>query len=172
MKSESTGLHFSRLRHALNQIEPNFPGGRPALLPRVGHAAGEDAGAMAACKAVTQPSQTGRGGGAPLFFNTENRIFSRACSFARKYAKIRKSWFSGTSLRSTAAWTPKSSIFDAIWHKSGLFFHRKVAFERYFHPLDRPIDGMETEIDGMDRPFRRMDGRKIRWKASGGVCPL
>ncbi len=26
---------------------------------------------------------------APLFFNTENRIFSRACSLACKYAKIR-----------------------------------------------------------------------------------
>ena len=75
MKSESTGLHFSRLRHALNQIEPNFPGGRPALLPRVGHAAGEDAGAMAACKAVTQPSQTGRGGSHRCFLTRRIEYF-------------------------------------------------------------------------------------------------
>ena len=27
----------------------------------------------------------------PLFFNMENRIFSRACAVARKYAKIRNS---------------------------------------------------------------------------------
>ena len=26
---------------------------------------------------------------APLFFNMENRLFSRACALARKYAKIR-----------------------------------------------------------------------------------
>ena len=67
---------------------------------------------------------------------------------------------------------PKNTNFDAIWRITGVFFRRNVALDGYFHPLDRPIDGMEMEIHGMDRSRGRMKARKIRWMAGVGRCPL
>ena len=87
---------------------------------------------------------------APWLFNTQNRLFSRDCSVARKYAKIRNTSFSDTSLRSSATEVPKTRKNDAIWHKSTPKIHSKVALDRKFHGMDRPIHGMKTEIDGMD----------------------
>ena len=107
-----------------------------------------------------------------LLFNTENRLFSRDCSVARKYAKIRNISFSKTSLLRAAAWTPKNANFATIWHVSGLFFHRKQALDREIHPLETEIHGMLRPKHPMDRLVRRTDAQKKRWKADLGGCPL
>ena len=116
---------------------------------------------------------------APRVFNTENRLFSRARSFARKYAKIGNTSFSDISLRRPAAGVPLTQKNDAICHKSAPIFRCKQALDGKFHPLDRRIHGMEMDFHGMDQLCRRMDAqksrtdaRKIRWKAGGGGRPL
>ena len=116
---------------------------------------------------------------APRLFNTENRLFSRARSLARIYAKIRNISFSDTSLRRPAAGTPGNTNFATMCHKSPLIFLRKLALDVKFHPLDRRIDGMEMDFHGMDRAKgrtdaqkSRMETRESRWKAHVGRCPL
>ena len=116
---------------------------------------------------------------APRLFNTQNRLFSRARSLARIYAKIRNISFSDTSLRRPAAGTPGNTNFATMCHKSPLIFLRKLALDVKFHPLDRRIHGMEMDFHGMDRAKghtdaqkSRMETRESRWKAHVGRCPL
>ena len=97
---------------------------------------------------------------AARLFNTENRLFSRARSLARKYAKIGNSSFSGTFLRCSAARAPQTRNFATMCHKSALIFLLKQALDGKFHPLDRRIDGMEMDFHGMDRWCRRRDTQK------------
>ena len=84
-------------------------------------------------------------------FNTENRLFSHGCSFARKYAKIRTYWFSVTSLRHPAAGMPE-----------------KRKFRRYMSQIDPnfpPKTGLGSKIpwDGSANPW---DGMENRWDGS------
>ena len=88
------------------------------------------------------------------------RLFSRARSFARKYAKIGNTSFSSTSLRRPAVRAPQMQKNDAICHKSALIFLLKETLDGKFHPLDRRIDGMEMDFHGMDRWCRRRDTQK------------
>ena len=81
-------------------------------------------------------------------FNTQNRLFSHDCSVARKYAKIRNSSFSDTSLRCSATEVPKTRKNDAIWHKS-----------TPKNPLESGL-GSKIPWDGSADPW---DGNGNRW---------
>ena len=95
---------------------------------------------------------------APRLFNTQNRLFSHDCSVARKYAKIRNTSFSDTSLRSCATGAPKTRKNDTIWHKSTPKIHSKVALDRKFHGMDRKSMGWMAA----GAPPRRLSNAKTQ----------
>ena len=109
---------------------------------------------------------------APWVFNTQNRLFSSACSFARKYAKIRNLSFSDTSLRSPAVEAPRVRNFATMCHKCTLIFLRKLALERNFHGKEMEFHGMDGPMDRMDAQKSRMETRESRWNAGVAECPL